>query len=161
MQYHVFHDVPASASRKDFNLDHVVVGPTGIFVIETKTRRKKPAPPGKDDHVVTFSGNQIIWPFGAEAKSINQAKANVDWLRKWLRTETSKDFSVRAIVAIPGWYVKSEPSVMNGAPGCRLSVLNQKMIVGAVLRAQGAPLHQGQITLISGKLSALCKNVDY
>mgnify|MGYP000447730379 CR=1 FL=1 len=35
----IFHDVPAAA----FNLDHVIVGPTGVFALETKTRRAGPA----------------------------------------------------------------------------------------------------------------------
>jgi hypothetical protein len=39
--FRVFHDVPAEGRRKSFNIDHVLIGPTGVSVIETKTRRKK------------------------------------------------------------------------------------------------------------------------
>ena len=39
--YRVFHDVPCEGRNKNFNLDHVVIGPTGTAIVETKTRRKK------------------------------------------------------------------------------------------------------------------------
>lgn len=55
--YAVFHDVPAKGEQKDFNLDHVAVGPSGVAVIETKTRRKRPARPGYKDHEVVYDGN--------------------------------------------------------------------------------------------------------
>ena len=38
--YRVFHDVPAEGGASAFNLDHVAVGPNGVALIETKTRRK-------------------------------------------------------------------------------------------------------------------------
>ncbi len=34
----VFHDVPGDGK---WNIDHVVIAPTGVFAVETKTRRKK------------------------------------------------------------------------------------------------------------------------
>ena len=43
--YRIFHDVPCEGRKKNFNIDHVVVGPTGVAAIEVKTRRKKKGPP--------------------------------------------------------------------------------------------------------------------
>ena len=40
--YDVFHDLPANGS----NIDHLVIGPNGVFAVETKGRRK-PTPNGK------------------------------------------------------------------------------------------------------------------
>lgn len=54
--YHVFHDVPVEKVEGSFNLDHVVVGPTGLFAIETKTRRKGRAREGVADHKVFYDG---------------------------------------------------------------------------------------------------------
>src|SRR5207248_9004957 len=34
--FRVFHDVPAEGRKKDFNIDQVVVGPTGVAAIEVK-----------------------------------------------------------------------------------------------------------------------------
>ena len=58
--FRIFHDVPAEAGDRKFNLDHVVVGPTGLWLIETKTRRKGRARPGFKDNVVAFDGTQLI-----------------------------------------------------------------------------------------------------
>ena len=41
--YWIFHDFPGGP---DWNIDHVAVGPAGVFAIETKTRRKRDAAPG-------------------------------------------------------------------------------------------------------------------
>jgi hypothetical protein len=37
--YIVFHDLPAEKGRKKWNVDHVVVGPGGVFALETKRDR--------------------------------------------------------------------------------------------------------------------------
>ena len=39
--FRIFHDVPCEGRKKNFNIDHVVVGKTGVAAIEVKTRRKK------------------------------------------------------------------------------------------------------------------------
>ncbi|MEI6107694.1 MAG: NERD domain-containing protein, partial [Opitutae bacterium] len=44
--WRIFHDIPASVRGEDFNIDHIAVCPAGIFVLETKTRRKGVARPG-------------------------------------------------------------------------------------------------------------------
>ena len=48
--FRVFHDVPAGDGQTPFNIDHVIVGPSGIFAIETKTRRKGRARAGFAEH---------------------------------------------------------------------------------------------------------------
>lgn len=49
--YRVFHDIPGP----DFNVDHVVVGPAGIFTIETKTRSK----PIRGNQKVLYNGKAL------------------------------------------------------------------------------------------------------
>lgn len=157
----VVHDFPASANGKDFNLDHIVVGPSGIFVIETKTRRKKPGRPGREEHVVFFNGDRLDWPFGEDSKSVTQANANAQWLRDWLRSETNRDFPVRAIIAIPGWFVKYQPPKLQAATNWTLQVLNPKQVCGAIQNLATAPLPPADVKLIAHKLKAICCNVEY
>lgn len=45
--YRAFHDVPGDGP---WNVDHVVVGPGGVVVIETKTRSKRPGRDGQPSH---------------------------------------------------------------------------------------------------------------
>ena len=46
----VFHDYPGGPN---WNIDHVVVAPSGVYGIETKMRRKSRAPKGKKDQEVS------------------------------------------------------------------------------------------------------------
>ena len=95
--YYVFHDIPAEG----FNIDHILIGATGIYAIETKTRRK-PRPEAKvsyDEHRVWVDGSE------PDRNPIKQAKAQADWVREKLKRSTGIQFPVRPVVVYPGWYV--------------------------------------------------------
>src|SRR5690606_5046380 len=90
----IFHDIPCLGAAGKFNLDHVAVGPGGIWLIETKTRRKGKARPGLKEHEVTFDGARIIWPWWDDTDSLKQASDNARWLSDWLEKMTGKIFQV-------------------------------------------------------------------
>jgi hypothetical protein len=101
----VLHDVPGEG----FNLDHVVVGPRGVVMIETKSRKKPPK--GKDDshYKVQYDGEGLLFA-GARrptAKSIAQARNQAQWLARYLRTAVGRDVPVIPAVALPGWWIDS------------------------------------------------------
>jgi hypothetical protein len=150
--YRVFHDVPADGERKAFNLDHVVVGRTGIVVVETKTRRKGRARPGMKDHVVTYDGKQLIWPWGEDRHGLNQVVAEADWLRKFVQQRTGIEASVRPILALPGWWVDS-------AAHGPVMVANSKMVAGLIQRS-AAVLSEQQVDLVSRQLDQRCRDVE-
>ena len=85
--WRIFHDVPAVRNGHTFNLDHVAVGPAGVFVIETKTFRKGL---GEGDHKVFFSGRDLTWPWGVDDDGLAQAESNAVWLADRLKTETGE-----------------------------------------------------------------------
>jgi hypothetical protein len=96
----VLHDIMA----KDFNVDHVVISHQGIFVIETKTRRK---PNGKDAKVV-FDGEKLsVGGWIPDRDPIKQVQANTVWVRDLLKESTGKSFPVKSVVLFPGWYVET------------------------------------------------------
>ena len=96
--YDVFHDIPADG----FNIDHVLIGATGIYAIETKTRRK-PRP----DARVSYN-EEKVWVDGHEPdrNPVTQAKAQADWVREKLKASTGIQFPVRPVVVYTGWYVE-------------------------------------------------------
>jgi len=151
--YRVFHDMPAEGAGKKFNLDHVVVGPTGVALIETKTRRKGRARPGFKDHVVVYDGKQLIWPWGEDRHGLQQAKAEADWLCKWINQRTALSVTVKPILALPGWWVEMK------ARG-DVIVVNSKSIAGAVEGKGPAQLTADQIDLIARQLDLACRDVD-
>ena len=88
--WRVFHDVPGEAHGKKFNLDHVAAGLGGVFVIETKTRRKGAARPGRKDNQVYFDGRVLDWPWGEDDHGLEQAEWNAVWLADMLKSETGE-----------------------------------------------------------------------
>lgn len=97
--YHVFHDLSGS----DFNVDHVLVGPAGVFAIETKTISK----PNDHDAKVLYDGNRILVD-GRELDRdpLVQAKAAARHVREVLRRQTGQEVAVQPVVVFPGWFVE-------------------------------------------------------
>lgn len=154
--WRVFHDVPGENNGVKFNLDHVAVGPGGVFAIETKTRRKGGARPGFDDHKVYFDGRDLVWPWGEDNHGLEQAERNALWLANWIRTEIGERVHVAAILTLPGWWVENKPARESRV--CR--VFNPKALP-AVLAMERAVLPAAQIETIAARLEARCRDVEY
>ncbi|MBN8736165.1 MAG: NERD domain-containing protein [Xanthomonadales bacterium] len=112
----VYHDIPADK----FNLDHVVVGPGAVFMIETKSRRK-PATRGKASVAVKFNGEALEFPGWRETKMLEQARAQTRWLSDLLYRKTGERVPVEPVLALPGWYVTCS------VPSPNVHVINPKM----------------------------------
>ena len=112
------HDVPVDG----FNLDHVLIGARGIYVIETKTWSK---PKGRGRVRIEFDGEQLFIAGKTPVRDpLVQCRAAVNWLREYLKQSTSKDLPVRGVVVFPGWWVERLPA----ARGSNLWVLNPKQL---------------------------------
>jgi hypothetical protein len=97
----VFHDFPTGKG----NIDHIVVGRSAVFAIETKWRRK-PGYQGKDAARVQFDGRQLRFPARTESKPVEQAKYQAQWLEKFLASGVGSPVRVIPVLALPGWYVE-------------------------------------------------------
>ena len=99
--YQVFHDVVGTS----FNLDHVAIGPAGVFTIETKTRSK----PLRGESKVICDGEHVsVGGFEPERDPIVQSKAQASWLRTVLSESTGRKFPVRPVILFPGWFVEQD-----------------------------------------------------
>lgn len=106
--YHVFHDIQA----EKFNLDHIVLSPQGIFVIETKTFSK----PQRGNPKVRFDGSKIsVDGVRVDRDPINQAQALRRWMQEILKKSTGRDYPVKAVVVFPGWFVEVTNKTTNSA----------------------------------------------
>lgn len=144
--FRVFHDVPFDT----YNIDHVLVGPTGVFAVETKTRRKPVSKPRGKRLEVTFDGKTLHFPNCYDTDAVEQIVRNKDSLSKWLSSATADHIEAYGILAIPGWWVEENKATA-------LLCLNPKRIRGAVLAASRAILTAGQIQRASHQLSERCK----
>jgi hypothetical protein len=96
--FHVFHDVVGTG----FNVDHVLVGPAGVFTIETKTWSK----PISGNQQLAFDGETIrAGGLEPDRDPVVQAKAQASWLRALLLESTGKKVDVRPVIVFPGWFV--------------------------------------------------------
>ncbi len=152
--FRVFHDVPAGDDKSPFNIDHVIVGPSGVVAIETKTRRKGRARSGFAAHEIIYDGQVLAYPWGEDRHGLDQALRQAHWLQTWLGQLLGDNIPVQPILTFPGWMV------ITRARGA-VTVLNPKQIPAAVA-LRGAPVMTAdQIDLIARQLEARCRDVEF
>jgi hypothetical protein len=159
--FRVFHDfvfdMKPGGDATTFNIDHIVVGTAGVFVIETKTRRK---PNGvlrqeSKSHEIAYTGSALRFPGGYEtAAAIDQARRNAEDLSKWLTGSAPRAVPTVPVVVIPGWYVKRERAGF-------VKVLSGKEVAKHLpsLGVQGA-LTESEAQAIADRIDAHCRNID-
>lgn len=155
--WRIFHDVPGAANGNTFNIDHVAVGPGGVFAIETKTRRKGAARPGFDDHKVYFDGHALVWPWGEDNHGLDQAERSATWLADMMLAETRERVPVTPVLTLPGWWVEMKPS--RDPRRCR--VLNPKNLPAFLLPGGADEMPPAQFAAIVAGLEARCRNVEF
>lgn len=144
--FRVFHDVPFDK----YNIDHVLIGPTGVFVVETKTKRKRTAH-GDEKHKVLFDGTQLNFPGGKwDTEALDQARRNAKTFSQWLSSATADQIKAHPIVAIPGWFV--ERSALSD-----VYVTNPKQIRSFVLNSAEHPLTPAEMQRAVHQLEQKCK----
>lgn len=113
--YKVLHDLVGD----DFNVDHFLIGPRGVFAIETKARSK----PVRGSSAVTYDGKSVLVDGHAPDRDpIIQAQTFARHVEEILARSTgwkASQISARPVVLFPGWYVKGSSS------GRKVWVLNE------------------------------------
>jgi hypothetical protein len=106
--YFTFHDVPSEAGG---NIDHIVVGPGGVFIIETKTRSQQRPLQGKKRNRLYFDGATVTFPTGNWNRTASaQVQRNAECVRSWLQ-RVAASVTVKPLLVFPGWEVHmTEPS---------------------------------------------------
>jgi hypothetical protein len=139
--YKIFHDIQCDK----FNIDHLVVGPNGVFAIETKGRRKpnnsKTADAKSKEHIVNVNGKVLEFPNYSDVSIVEQAIRQATWATNWLSNATGEQITVSPVVTIPGWYIKAitKPFV---------PVIATKTLSSQVPRLVGQRLSSEQISRI-------------
>jgi hypothetical protein len=136
----VYHDIVGDG----FNIDHVVVSPHGLFVIETKTYSK----PAHGTPEATFDGDRLVVNGREHDRSgVQQVRALGRWLRDQLLETTGKRFPVRGVVLLPEWFVKwttkERPEVW---------ALNPKQLAGFIAH-EPVCLSPEDVALVSSRIA--------
>lgn len=145
--YHVYHDFPAD----QFHIDHIVIGPTGVMAVETKTRSKAASRNRDVDPVVTYDGRMLHFPKHSDYEVIEKAIHQAAWLSGWIASTVGEDIAARAMVALPGWSVKRTSA--DGIP-----VVNPSQIETLFKHIKPRPLNEHQVASIVGEIDRQCRN---
>ena len=150
--FRVFHDLPGG---NDWNIDHVAVGTRGVFLIETKARRRRGSRNGQQAHEVIYDGEALQFPAYRDAKPIEQAKRNAQWLANFLTKKTGEPVQVAPLVVLPGWFVKI--SEKGNFP---VWAMNGTFLPGHLQR-QAERVDSAQVRRIISAIDDKCRDVEF
>jgi hypothetical protein len=145
---HVYHDFPA----EDANIAHIVVGRAGIFAVATGVRPKPAAAKRIDDATVEYNGKILMFPNGDDYNTIAQAERQASWISEWISSAVGQQVAARAIVALPGWFVKrTSPD--------GISVVNPNQFPSLFRHIKPRVLSDEMITQIVAQIEQKCRDV--
>ncbi len=147
--WQVLHEVPVA----DFDIDHVVVGRSAVFVLETKARRYGKANGGPQ---VRFDGKALHFPTWSETRPLEQARVQGRWLAEYLETTLGQAVPVVPVLCLPGWTVQTDAQADPGD----LRVIAPADAAAAFSEAQDrTPLGAAQRARIVEAIHALYRTV--
>lgn len=150
--YRAYHDIPGDGL---WNIDHVVVGPQGVFVIETKTRRKPVEKrPNQAHYKAVLDGEVLRFPNGDDRKAVTQVVANARWLSDYLRKKTGDAVFVEPLIAVPGWWVEGSGREST------TKAMNASYLAG-YLRNRPSVLSQAQLIRTKTAIEEKCRTLEF
>ena len=147
---YVYHDFQADK----FNIDHIVVGPAGVFAIETKAKSKKISGDNKKDAKATYNGQVISFPDFNDRQYLEQAKRQAKWLSKWLESSTGEAIAVSPVVSLPGWFVERKVSYDG------MYVINPKNFKSVIQSKKNTILTKQRIKQIVHQVDRKCRDIE-
>jgi len=150
--YRVFHDLPGGDT---WNIDHVVVGPPGVFVIETKARSRRAVTGNQPAHKVGYDAETLYFPTGEDRQAIPQARRNARWIAEYLTKKTGERVDAAPLVVLPGWYVERATADTKG-----IAVMNATYLK-KFLTNQPAQLPPAQVRRIITALDEMCRDLKF
>lgn len=102
--FFVFHDIPSDT----FTIDHVVLTPHGVFVVETRARTHPLDATGQPQREVAVESQRLRFPGWSERQPLRKTRQAAVWVRHWLGREYGIDVPVRGVLVLPGWQVALE-----------------------------------------------------
>ena len=146
--YVVFHDIQLKDGMRRFNVDHLLVGPNGVFAIETKNYSK----PKRGEIKVSYDGQRVRWN-GVSHKDdeSRQAVAVAVAAKELIFKETGLKVFVKPVLCAVGWYASSSDLFGN-----QVLLLMEKQLGTLIPKVYPkVPLSDQDRNLIIAKLSSL------
>ena len=136
--YRVLHDLVVG----DYNIDHILIGKTGIYTIETKTISKFTRGVQK----IYYDGNELsVNGMKPDRNPIIQAKAQANWVKEFIQEFYKENIPIQPAIVFPGWYIE-------GTTKADVWVLEPKALKGFIIR-QNQVMGDRDIPIIASNLS--------
>jgi len=148
--YVSFHDVPGDGP---WNIDHAVVGPGGIFVLETKTRSRRKAIRNQEEHKVFFDGRTLQFPWCDDHNAAKQAERNSSWVREFVAGFAPTGMIVHPVVVVPGWWVESQGNYP-------VKAMNAEYLLGYIISSKARFTPQ-QLQPVLRRFEERCRTVEF
>lgn len=149
--FQVFHDVPAGSG----NVNHVVVGLSGVFAVESLGRPVPQLGRGIVDAKVIYDGENLFFPpnNARDSEAIKQSRRQAIAMERRLNDLLGRSVQVRPALALPGWFVEKK------RPDDLILLYGQANHYARILRGPTvlSPELLGEIV---GYLDGLCRGVD-
>lgn len=144
--YRVYHDLQVRKKGRMMNIDHLLVGPNGVFLIEDKTWSK----PERGQSVIKCDGKVVFRNDVAYRKPVVEAFALAKEANAYLHSLTGRSYPVKPVLVFVGWYNQAENR--HDSP---LLVLSEKVLASFLPRHRPQTIpSEGDIRLLVAKLDA-------
>lgn len=100
---YVFHDVQMDDGS---NIDHVVVSPSGVYSVNTKTLGRLADRFKEAQMTVDYGQGKMVFPDRTLPLPIPRLEKEAGWLSRELTSATGFAVSVEPMLALPGWFVE-------------------------------------------------------
>lgn len=146
----VYHGFPGD----DFDIDHILIGPSGVYAIESLNRDKPEKRLSEIGNRVYYDGRVLLFPDGQEIEIVTRAKKQAAWLADWLTKVVGDPVSVKGIVYLPGWTVETSGRH-------EISVVNEQS-TSLLGRPRGGqdPLSDDMVQRIACQVELRCRNMN-
>lgn len=99
--YFVFHDVPGANSI----IDHVVITPHGVFVVETRARTQPLTLSERQVNIVAVEPERLRFPGWSEHAPLVKTLQASRWLAAELEQRCHQPVPVMGVLTLPGWEI--------------------------------------------------------
>ena len=147
----VFHDFQLG---NDQHLGHIVVAPSGVYAVETRTRPKRARTPHQQAHEVIYDGKSLEYPLLKDTTFLEETRTHGRGLTEFLKANLDFAAPVQPVLALPGWYV-----IQRGEGD--VTVLNPKSIRERVITHNTPVLTSEQIQKIARILEQKSRMLEF
>jgi hypothetical protein len=146
----VFHDYPAAP---DWHINHIVVAPSGVYAIETKSGPRRRADASHHESYVTYDGAVLKFPHYSSSKAVEQARRSGEILRHQLSHALGTSIEVKSVLTVPCWKIKRQGS-------SDVQVLNPQEIWNAIVTTAAPHFSEIEVQQIARCIHQKCRDVE-